>query len=105
MRNLFQTTSPSTFGNREGVLYPLFEGLDGQRIHYIQRKKEIEELITLLSIRVEAENEYSNKLFYLSDKNSLDSISIGLLSKEVDAFKSDCRSKAKAAAELAENVS
>ena len=56
-------------------------------------------------MRVQAENDYSTKLFYLSDQNKLDSISIGLLAKEVDAFKSDCRSKAKAAKELADNVS
>jgi len=48
MNKLFKLASPSTFGNKEGVLYPLFEDLDGQRSHYIQRKKEIEELMTLL---------------------------------------------------------
>lgn len=55
-------------------------------------------------MRVEAENEYSTRLFSLSDKNQLDSIRIGLIAKEIDAFKSNCRSKAKASAELAENV-
>ena len=61
--------SSSSFGNREGVLYPLIEDLDAKRNHFNQRKREIEELITLLSMRVEAENAYSNKLFNISDKN------------------------------------
>ena len=51
---------PSTFGNREGALYPLFEDLDGFRIHFLDRKREIEELITLMNLRVEAEFTYSN---------------------------------------------
>ena len=55
-------------------------------------------------MRVEAETEYSQKLFRISDKNQLDSIKVGLLAKEVDSLKADCRFKAKAAAELAENV-
>jgi hypothetical protein len=86
-------------------MYPLFEDLDDSRAHYVQRRKEIGELITLLSMRAEAEAEYSEKLFRISDRNQLDSIRIGLLSQEVDSFKADCRSKAKAAAELSENVS
>jgi hypothetical protein len=40
----------------------------------------------------------------ISDFNQLKSIEIGLLSMEVDSFKSDCRQKAKAAQELADNV-
>ena len=52
---------------RNGVLYPLFEELDGQRQHYLQRKKEIEELIQLLQMRAEAESDYSMKLFKISD--------------------------------------
>ena len=49
----------SAFGNKQGVLYPLFEDLDEQRAHYVQRRKEIGELMTLLNMRVEAEAEYS----------------------------------------------
>jgi hypothetical protein len=30
---------------RNGVLYPLFEELEFQKMHYQQRKKEMEELI------------------------------------------------------------
>lgn len=40
-------------------MYPLFEDLELQRQHYGQRKKEIEEIIHLLSLRVEAENIYA----------------------------------------------
>jgi len=70
MNKLFnQIANPSSFGNKSGVLYPLFEDLDGNRQHYLGRKKEIEDLITLLSMRVEAETEYSQKLFRISDKN------------------------------------
>jgi len=61
-------------------------------------------LITLLEMRVEAEAEYSEKLFLVSDRSQLESIRTGLLAREVESFKANCRSKAKAAAELAENV-
>ena len=56
-------------------------------------------------MRAEAEYQYSDKLFRISDRNQLDSIKIGLLAQEVDCFKADCRQKAKASAELAENIS
>ena len=81
---------------RNGVLYPLLEELDYKRQHYLQRKKEIEDLIQLLQMRVEAENEYSLKLFKISDKNKLESFKFGLISKEVESFKSNSRCKAKA---------
>jgi len=55
-------------------------------------------------MRAQAESEYSSQLFAISDSNHLNSISVGLLGEEVESFKADCRSKAKAAAELAENV-
>jgi len=51
---------------------------------------------------VEAEHDYSTKLLTISE--AFDSIKIGMLAQEVDAFKGDCRSKGKAAGELAENV-
>lgn len=47
-------------------------------------------------MRVEAENEYSLKLFKISDKNKLESFKFGLISKEVESFKSNSRCKAKA---------
>ena len=53
MNKLF--TFANSFGNKDGALYPLFEELDGYRGHFQQRKKEIEELIELLNMRVEAE--------------------------------------------------
>ena len=59
----------SAFGNKTGVMYPLFEDLDDRRAHYVQRRKEIGELITLLTMRAEAEAEYSEKLFRISDRN------------------------------------
>ena len=104
--NIFSLTSssPNTFGGKEGALYPLFEDLDGYRVHFIQRKREIEDLIYLLSLRVEAEAEYSQRLFVISDRDENKSITCGMLGQEVESFKADCRSKAKAAAELADNV-
>lgn len=98
------TAQPSGTGNRRGALYPLFEDLDGHCQHHVQRSKEIEDLVTLLDMRVEAEAEYAARLFQISDRSPQESIKIGLLAKEVDSFKANCRSKAKAAAELAENV-
>lgn len=61
MNKIFNLTnsSPNTFGSKDGALYPLFEDLDGYRIHFMKRKREIEDLIYLLSLRVEAEAEYS----------------------------------------------
>ena len=97
-------SSPNTFGGKEGALYPLFEDLDGYRLHFLRRKREIEDLIYLLSLRVEAEAEYSQRLFVIADRDENKSIQCGMLGQEVDSFKADCRSKAKAAAELADNV-
>jgi len=57
-----------------------------------------------MEMRVEAEAEYSNRMFRISDRSQDDSIKYGLLSKEVESFKANCRSKAKASVELAENV-
>lgn len=92
-------------GEKNGSLYPVVESLDHSKAHYLQRRKEIEDLICVLELRVQAEQEYSTKLFNISDRNQMDSIRIGLLSKEVESFKANCRQKARAALELAENVS
>ena len=91
MNKLFNIAAPANLGSRSAALYPIFEDLDGARAHYVQRKKEIGELVSLLSMRAEAESQYSDKLFRISDRNQLDSIKIGLLAQEVDCFKADCR--------------
>lgn len=91
-------------GEKNGSLYPMVEPLDYTKGHYMQRRKEIEDLIYILELRVQAEQEYSNKLFTISDRNTAESIKIGLLAKEIESFKANCRQKARAAAELAENV-
>ena len=93
MNKLF--TFANSFGNKDGSLYPLFEELDGFRGHFQDRKKEIEELITILNMRVEAEQDYAYRLLNISA--SFDSIRVGMLAKEIDAFKADCHSKGKAA--------
>lgn len=49
-------------GEKNGSLYPMVENLDQAKTHYIQRRKEIEELIYILELRVQAEQEYSDKL-------------------------------------------
>jgi hypothetical protein len=59
MNKLLAYYNSTAFGNKDGSLYPFFEDLDAYRTHFIQRKKEIEELIWLLQKRVEAEQEYS----------------------------------------------
>ena len=99
-----QMSQPSTSSSRRSPMYPLFEDLDGYCKHHVRRNREIEDLVTLLEMRVEAEVEYSARLFGISDRSCDESIKYGLLAKEVDSFKANCRSKAKAAAELAENV-
>jgi hypothetical protein len=96
-------TFSSTFGNKDGALYPIIEELDAYRSHCVYRKQEIEELINLLSQRVMAEQEYARRLMSIS--SSFESIKIGLLSQEVEAFKEDCHSKGKASAELGSNIS
>lgn len=55
-------------------------------------------------MRAEAEIAYSERLLKIADQRKNLSIKVGILGKEVECFKSDCRQKAKAAAELAENV-
>ena len=58
----------------------------------------------MLTMRVQAESNYAQALYRIADRNPNDCIKIGLLSREVDAFKQDCLSKSKAAEELADNV-
>ena len=82
----------------------MVEGVDHLKTHYIQRRKEIEDLIAIMELRVQAEQEYSHKLFNIAERNPQDSIKVGLLAKEVESFKANCREKARAAQELAENV-
>jgi len=95
-------TFAATFGNKDTPLYPIIEELDAYRSHCVYRKQEIEELINLLSQRVMAEQEYSRRLMSISA--SFESIKIGLLATEVEAFKGDCHSKGRAAAELGSNI-
>ena len=92
----------TSFGNKDGALYPIIEELDAYRSHCVYRKQEIEELANLMSQRCMAEQEYSRRLMAIS--SSFESIKIGLLAQEVEAFKADCHSKGKAAAELGANI-
>jgi hypothetical protein len=55
-------------------------------------------------MRTEAELNYAQNLYKIADRNPESSIKIGLLGKEVESFKQDCLSKAKAAEELAQNI-
>lgn len=55
-------------------------------------------------MRAEAENDYSMKLFKISDRNQLESFKIGLLQKEVESFKANSRCKARASQELSKNI-
>lgn len=90
-QKLYNQNFQQGFGEQNGTLYPMVQSVVQQKTHYIQRRKEIEDLIYILELRVQAEREYSNKLFAISDRNQLESIKIGLLSKEVEAFKANCR--------------
>ena len=92
-------------GEKNAALYPMVEEIDQSKSHYQDRKKEIEDLIYILELRIQAEQDYSNRLFTISDRSQSESIKIGLLAKEIECFKANCRSKARAALELAENVS
>lgn len=70
MKKLLSLTGQqSANGTRRGAIYPLFEELDGHFIHHVQRNKEIEDLVELLEMRVEAEAEYSARLFSISDRS------------------------------------
>ena len=77
---------------KESSLYQLYQDFEVQRNFYLQRKREIEELIILLQDRVEAEKIYASRLQKIA-QNKLKSIMIGKLSEEIDAFKLDCKSK------------
>ena len=114
MNKFLQALAFNSFGNANSTpMFPLFEDLEVQRQHYTQRKKEIEEIIHLLSLRVEAENIYAQYLYRVSSSSfgnhqennggTLQGGS-GLLGREVQCFKEDCHAKARAAEELAENV-
>ena len=113
MNKFLQALAFNSFGSaNSSPMFPLFEDLEVQRQHYTQRKKEIEEIIHLLSLRVEAENIYAQYLYRVSssqfgnpnpDTGTLQAGS-GLLAREVQCFKEDCHAKARAAEELAENV-
>lgn len=60
MNKFLQALAFNSFGSPSSTpMFPLFEDLEVQRQHYAQRKKEIEEIIHLLSLRVEAENIYA----------------------------------------------
>ena len=41
---------------RRGALFPVYEDLDGYCRHHVQRNREIEDLVQLLEMRVEAES-------------------------------------------------
>ena len=47
---------------------------------------------------------YASSLYRIAERSPDLSIQVGLLSEEVNCFKQDCQSKAKAAEELADNV-
>ena len=67
MKTFLQALAFNSFGGPGSTpMYPLFEDLELQRQHYAQRKKEIEEIIHLLSLRVEAENIYAQYLYRIS---------------------------------------
>ena len=104
MNKILQVLNTGSFGMRTEPIYPLFEALEIQRQHYSQRKKEIEELIQLFRMRVDAETNYASALYRIADRSPDLCIQIGLLGQEVNCFKQDCLSKAKAAEELADNV-
>lgn len=72
---------------RTEPIYPLFESLEIQRQHYVQRKKEIEELIILLKLRVDAETTYAQQLYRIADRKPEFCIQVGLLAQEVSCFK------------------
>ena len=85
-------------------MFSFIEGLEVQRYNFVQRKKEIEEVCIMLKMRADAEMNYANALYRISDRDSNDTIKIGLLSQEVNCFKSSCLSKAKSSEELAINI-
>lgn len=58
----------------------------------------------MLKMRADAEMNYANALYRISDRDSNDTIKIGLLKEEVNCFKSSCLSKAKSSEELSINI-
>lgn len=103
LQNLYSTFQG--FGDKNGALYPMVETVDHMKGHYDARKKEIEDLVAVLEMRVQAEDEYAGRLFAIADRYpASNNIKISLISKELDSFKANCGQKARAAKELAENV-
>jgi hypothetical protein len=104
MNKILQALQLTSFGSRDVPLFPLIEELEFQRAHYANRKREIQEVVEILNLRVQAESTYAQSLYKIADRNPHDCIKIGILGKEVEALKQDCLSKSKAAEELADNV-
>jgi hypothetical protein len=95
-------TYSTSFGKKDGPLFPIYEELDAYRGYCMSKKVEIEELIDLMTQRVIAEQEYSQKLIRI--RTGCESVKIGILGEEVEAFKADCHSKGLAAKELGDNI-
>ena len=90
------------YSTRNASLQPLYADFEKQKEFYGQRRKETQDVIDMLSDRVEAELTYAMRLDKIS--NYAQAFSIGNLADEVHNFKMCCSAKARQAAEVSENV-
>lgn len=73
----------------------LYQDFETMRTHFLNRKREIDDLIFLLMERAEAERAYSQRLEKIANSSSKQSITTGKLAEEVAAYKQDCMTKAR----------
>ena len=90
------------YSTRNASLAPLYADWEKQKEFYAQRRRETQEVIDMLTDRVEAELTYAMRLDKIS--NLAKSFSIGNLAEEVENYKMSCAARASQAAEVSENV-
>ena len=89
---------------RHSSLVSLYGDYAEQKQFYLNRRRETQELVDLLSERVDAELSYALKLDKISEAKAGKSFTLGTLAEEVENFRSSCKARSSQAAEVSENV-
>ena len=72
---------------------PLYQDFEKQREFYLLRRRQTQEVIDMLTDRIEAELTYAMRLDKIS--NHAGSFTLGSLADEVASFKSTCAARAR----------
>ena len=87
---------------RNAQLAPVYADFEKQKEFYQIRRRETQELIDMLTDRVEAELTYAMRLDKISNRPK--SFNLGNIAEEVINFQTSCSARARQAAEVSENV-